>query len=85
MKIVFLLLTHFLLTFTAGAQPGGQLPELTIQDLQGRDFNTKYLDNDGAPFVVSFWATWCRPCLQELNAIDEIYEEWKDMDSNWLL
>jgi len=76
-KILFLLSGLFL-SFTTLAQVGGKLPELTIQDLQGRDFNTKYIDNDGKPFVVSFWATWCRPCLQELNAIDEIYEEWKD-------
>ena len=39
---------------------------------------TSELHNEGRPFAISFWATWCRPCLKELNAVDEIYHEWQD-------
>jgi len=77
-KLFLLLLANLLLTHAAVAQIGGRLPELTIQDLQGREFNTQNLDNDGKPFAISFWATWCRPCLKELSAIDEIYPEWQE-------
>ncbi|RUA09712.1 MAG: TlpA family protein disulfide reductase [Flavobacteriia bacterium] len=28
--------------------------------------------------ILSFWATWCVPCINELDAISEIYEEWQD-------
>ena len=28
--------------------------------------------------VLSFWATWCVPCINELDAISEVYEEWVD-------
>jgi peroxiredoxin len=27
--------------------------------------------------VISFWATWCTPCIKELNNIDEIYQDWQ--------
>lgn len=61
------------------AQTGSKLPELVIKTLEGRDINTSAFHNDGKPYVLSFWATWCRPCLKELTAIDEIYEDWKDL------
>ena len=28
--------------------------------------------------MVSLWATWCVPCLKELDAISELYDEWQD-------
>ncbi len=80
MKTNKILLTFFalLLASAAYAQRHSTLPELTIATLDGDEISTLQLDNDGKPFVISFWATWCRPCLKELNAIDEIYHEWKD-------
>lgn len=27
--------------------------------------------------VISFWATWCKPCMEELNAINEKLDSWK--------
>ncbi len=68
----------FAFTFYTAGQSQSSLPELTIKTLQGRDVSTATLENQGKPFVVSFWATWCRPCLKELNAIDDIYHEWQD-------
>ena len=29
--------------------------------------------------VISLWATWCVPCIKELDAISDVYEEWKDV------
>ncbi len=34
------------------------------------------LSNDGKPMVISFWATWCKPCIRELNAINDQYIDW---------
>ncbi len=70
-----------LVTLFAGpafSQEGRGLPELTISGLDGKEVNTSTIDNQGKPFVISFWATWCRPCIQELNAIDEIYDQWQE-------
>lgn len=62
----------------APAQTSQALPELNIVTLDGQEVNTNTLNNQGKPFVLSFWATWCRPCIQELNAIDEIYDQWQE-------
>ena len=41
-------------------------------------FLTLLTHNDGKPIVISFWATWCKPCIKELNNIAEVYEDWQD-------
>ncbi|MCQ2285343.1 MAG: TlpA family protein disulfide reductase [Bacteroidales bacterium] len=54
------------------------LPSIDIKTLDGKVFNTKEISNDGHPVIVSLWATWCRPCIEELIAISEVYEDWVD-------
>ena len=53
-----------------------KLPAVEIQDLNGNAFNTKDIQNDGKPIIISLWATWCKPCISELLAIADEYEEW---------
>jgi thiol-disulfide isomerase/thioredoxin len=28
--------------------------------------------------IISFWATWCKPCIKELTTIADVYEEWQE-------
>lgn len=53
-----------------------KLPAVDIQTPDGKIFNTKDIQNDGKPIIVSLWATWCRPCVAELTAIADEYEDW---------
>ena len=55
-----------------------QLPQVTLKDINGNTVNTGELSNDGKPFVISFFATWCKPCMRELDAINEQYQDWQD-------
>ena len=55
-----------------------QIPNIDIKDLNGRVFNTSEFDNNNNPIIISFWATWCKPCKQELENIHEIYEDWQE-------
>ena len=54
------------------------LPSVKVKNLKGSLVNIQTIKNDGKPIVISFWATWCKPCKKELNAIAEVYEEWQD-------
>ena len=54
------------------------LPSVKVKNLKGSLVNIQTIENDGNPIVISFWATWCKPCKKELNAIAEVYEEWQD-------
>lgn len=71
-------LTAALAAFAAVAAASGQLPQVQVKDTRGRAVNAATLGNDGKPFVISFFATWCKPCLRELRAISEVYDDWRD-------
>jgi len=34
--------------------------------------------NNDTTYVINFWATWCKPCLEELPAFNELSEKYKD-------
>lgn len=55
-----------------------QLPSVQLKDINGKTVDTAELSNDGNPFVISFFATWCKPCLRELKAINDYYPDWQD-------
>ena len=54
-----------------------QLPKVTLKDMNGKAVEVDKLSNDGKPFIIDFFATWCKPCNRELNAISEVYEDWQ--------
>ena len=55
-----------------------QLPSVMLKTLDGKTVDTSKLNNDGKPFIISFFATWCKPCNRELKAIHEQYAEWQE-------
>ena len=74
MKKIFLAIIALVMALPALAD----LPSVQLKDMNGNAINTAELSNDGKPFVISFWATWCKPCKRELMAIDEVYADWQD-------
>ena len=54
------------------------LPSVEVKTLEGDVLNIQKVENKGNPIIISFWATWCKPCKKELNNITEVYEDWQD-------
>jgi peroxiredoxin len=73
-KIIFSL---FLIGFNLlSAQ--NNLPDVTLTNLEGKQVSTKndFGEKDKL-YVFSFWATWCTPCIQELDELNDVQAEWK--------
>ena len=69
----------------SGASTAGQIPA-PQQGFLAPDFelNTptgetvKLSDLRGQAVLVNLWATWCPPCRAEMQAIETVYNEYKD-------
>ena len=53
-----------------------QIPAVKVEDSKGVQFNTSSLINRKTPMIISFWATTCKPCIRELDAINELMPDW---------
>lgn len=75
MKNFGLIIILFQLYFLDGfAQKN--LPNIPIQNLKGDQILTPEIFNN-KPTIISFWATWCKPCLQEIEAVNDNLADWK--------
>lgn len=78
MKAIFRTILTAIAMMTMTVTAYGQLPTTQVKDLSGNQVDTSTLSNDGKPFIIDFWATWCKPCVRELSAIHEQYPDWVD-------
>jgi thiol-disulfide isomerase/thioredoxin len=70
-KLRSLLFVVLLLSGTALAA-GHKVPDLNLKDLDGHKQSLKALR--GNIVVLSFWATWCGPCQEELPRLSHLSE-----------
>jgi cytochrome c biogenesis protein CcmG/thiol:disulfide interchange protein DsbE len=52
------------------------LPSIEVKDIDGNAVNVQSVLDDGVPVILSFWYTTCKPCLQELGAVNDAYVDW---------
>ena len=67
----------------------GRAPDFELADAAGKKWSLRALR--GRPVLVSFWATWCPPCVQEMPSLDALAHRLGDraailavsVDENW--
>lgn len=74
MKKILSLLCLVLATVVASAQ---QLPDVKVENAQGKIVSVRSLLR-GKPAIISYWSISCKPCIQELNAINDALAEWRE-------
>ena len=74
-KILFALVV---MLFVCVLSVKAQLPQVTLKTMDGKAVRVDTLNNGGKPFIIDFFATWCKPCNRELDAISEVYADWQE-------
>ena len=55
-----------------------ELPVTNLATLDGKTITVSEMLEDDSISIISLWATWCVPCLKELDAISDMYPDWQE-------
>ena len=71
-----LVLLFLFISFNIIAQKS--LPDLSLNSTDGKQVSLKndFSEKDKL-YVFSFWATWCGPCISELDELNDLQVDWK--------
>ncbi len=70
-------LAFFLLVSSASAGEKKVAHNFILKNLEREQVELEKLYGIG-PIYISFWATWCKPCVEELLIMQKLYERHKD-------
>jgi peroxiredoxin len=51
---------------------GTRRPDFEHDDIEGNRIAAS--DFDGAPLLLNFWATWCKPCVEEMPMLSDLQQ-----------
>jgi len=68
MKSIIIINIAFCTFFSAAAQT---IPAWKITDLE------EYIHKSTSPVIINFWATFCKPCLEEIPYFEETIKKYK--------
>ncbi len=74
LKNIFFFLYTLSILYTQAQE---MLPDIQLKNFDGKVVSIKELSKDKL-IVIDFWATWCVPCINELDAIAEEYVDLQD-------
>jgi len=54
------------------------VPNIDLRTIGGKSLKSIDILNNEGFSIISFWATWCIPCINELDAINDLYDSWNE-------
>ncbi len=87
--MIIKIVTMFLISLSIGFSQNNT----TTSEIETQNFILENLDGElvelsemigEGPILVSFWATWCKPCKEELKEYNKLYNEYSDDGLNVL-
>lgn len=96
MKNIFLLITIITVFTACKSDPKKVIQETTTLENNSKEISVvKVIDyneleallnkNDNKIYIVNFWATWCKPCVEELPAFEKLYKKYKNQHVELIL
>ncbi|MBI4667707.1 MAG: redoxin domain-containing protein [Elusimicrobia bacterium] len=55
--------------------PGDKIPSFALNTIDGQRTTLEDLFKENKPVLISFFATWCKPCLEEMPDVKKIHQE----------
>lgn len=73
--LVFSIIIGLSIYFVFIKTPTIELSKLNLTDINGNLIDQKTLVEK--PLVINYWATWCKPCVEEMPAFEELSKKYK--------
>lgn len=76
MKTFKTLVSAVVILMISAATAAAQMPAVNVENSKGEIISTSSLVDGETPMIISFWSTTCKPCIRELDAINELMPDW---------
>lgn len=71
------IILSLLLAFSINLSAQTNLPSISLKNIEGKSMDVQEMTREGL-FIVSFWASWCVSCVNELDEINDLYDDWQE-------
>lgn len=79
MKVIAIILLLAVCSFVHAQEKetARKAPDFKLENIDGKYVELSKEIGNG-PILISFWATWCKPCIEELSQYKSFYKEYNE-------